>query len=347
MFCTLNAYAADTVPDYSKGPLSGKNLFIPLLLQYNFLALPAKSGKQYDFQYHLSLYYIQDVYYMAEDYKPERFYEKKYIIRDYESCVAELGFAYNIRDYLQIGMEMRLFSYYGGFLDSMIESFHGFLGTENAHRDHFLQNQIYINIPTDNNIGIFLDRSATSFGDIDLWCKQTLYETGSLSIGALGAFKLPTGSLAALSGSGYPDAALGLLLDFRATRYMALYTQAGLVMPFTGKFYTMFNGMIGLELHPWKLFSINIQTNIKTSPISDYSIDYLRNESLATNFKKYTPQINLLAGLVFQYKNFRFQFYFEEDAFIIYQGTDITFNMMISHTFNLKNLNRRKPEYSI
>jgi len=338
--CLLNlsgAFADDTGPDYSKGPLYGKNLFIPLLLHYNFPSLSAKSGQQFDLRYHLSAYYVQDVYYIIYEWPEERIYDKDNVIRDYESNVIELGLSYNYLDRLQFGFDMRLYSYYGGFMDPVIEGFHSLFGFPNAGRDFYLQNQLHVDIPNDNGISIYLDDPATSFGDIDLWGKWTFFEDRKMSLAAMGALKLPTGKLKYLSGSGSVDAAAALLLDYRAAKYFTFFAQSGLVLPFNGKSYTMFNGLIGMELHPWEFLSFNLQSNIKTSPISDYTFDYPRIPSPANNFRKYVPQINLLVGLVFQHKDLKLQFYFEEDAFIVCQGTDITFNIMLSHGINLKN----------
>jgi hypothetical protein len=80
----------------------------------------------------------------------------------------------------------------------------------------------------------------------------------------------------------------------------------------------MFNGLVGFEINPWKLFSLNIQMNIKSSPISVCVF----------------AQTNILAGFIFKLKDFRWQFYFEEDA-ITQQGTDLTVNFMFSHNIPL------------
>ena len=336
LFTALGAHAEDPAANFSKGPLYGKNLFVPYLIHYNFPSLPAKSAEQYELQYHLSLYYVNDVNYANNDYTlydgMERAYSTDNISRDYESCAAEIGLAYTIIKQLQIGVDMRMYSYYGGFLDSIIEWFHGIFGFPNGGREFFLQNQMYINIPNDNGITIHLDKPTVSFGDIDIWGKWTFLENNRLSLGLLGAFKLPTGKLSSLSGSGYPDAALGLLLDFRAARWITLFAQAGAVFPFN-KSYVMFNGMAGLEIHPWPFLSFNMQMNIKTSPISNARSNADNN----TYFRNYAlPQTNILAGVVMRHKSFRWQLYFEEDAFT-FQGTDITFNISFSHTIGLKN----------
>ena len=341
LLCALSTHAEE---NYSKGPLYGKNMYIPFLIHYNFTSLPAKSAEQHELQYHFSMYYIQDVLYHDIDDEfieqwTERIYDTQYISRDYESFAAEFGISYNFLKKFQAGIDVRMFSYYGGFLDPSIETFHGIFSFPNCWRNFFLQNQLYVSIPNENGIVFFLDKPAASFGDIDLWGKWTFFENPRLSLTALGAFKLPTGRLTSLSGSNYSDAALGVLMDFRAYRKTTFYTQAGLVLPFNGKSHPMLNGLLGMEVHPWEMLSFILQMNIKTSPITDNTIEFSWNPDWGTNFMQYSmPQTNLLLGFVIKHKKFRWQFYFEEDA-ITNQGADITFSVMFSHTLNLKSNN--------
>jgi hypothetical protein len=342
LLCLSDVYGEEPLDrDFSKGPLFGKNLYIPFLIHYNFPSLPAKSGERFDLQSHFSVYFTQDARYRTDIPLPGansgRSYDKAHVVRDYEGYTAETGVAYNFFDELQAGVDMRLFLYSGGFLDSFIENFHNAFGFSNGTRELYLHNQIYINIPNDKGSPLFLDKNAVSFGDIDLWCKWTFLENRAVSLAALGAFKLPTGKFELLSGSGYPDAAAGLLLDFRAARFITLYSQAGIVLPFTDKYYPMFNGLLGAEVHPWKAVSFNLQMNIKTSPISDSTIPFGWNEDWGTNFNQFTlPQTNILAGFVIQLNGLRFQVYLEED-FLFNQGSDFTLGIMTSYTINLKN----------
>ncbi|GHV51711.1 hypothetical protein AGMMS49579_07620 [Spirochaetia bacterium] len=329
LLCVQSVFGIETAPDvpkeqrdYSKGPLFGKNLYLPYLIHYNFPSLSARSGKQFDFNYHLSVYIVQDVYYVKNNAFPAdgvRTYDKKNIERDYESIVGEPGVSFNPLRELQVGMDMRIIAYYNGFLDPLLEGFHGAFGFSNGGREYFLQNQLYINIPNDNGISFFLDKNAVSFGDIDLWTKWTFFEHPKVSLAFLGAFKIPSGKLSALSGSGYPDWGLGILSDIRALWWLTAYAQAGVVFPFDMQSYPMFNGLAGVEFHLWDFFSFNLQMNIKTPPISGsiYSL----------------PQTNLLVGFTAAHKDFKWQFYLEEDPFT-YQGTDITFNFLFSHTLH-------------
>ena len=332
---------ADYFPQtFSKGPLFGKNLYIPFLVHYNFTSLPAKSGVKNDFQYHFSVYYGQDSRFRT-DILPEydgRRYNREYVLSDYEGCITEIGAAYNFFREVQAGFNMRLFSYYGGFLDSFVENFHDFFGFSGGARDKFLQNQLYINFPNDNGILLYLNEPVISFGDIDLWCKWTFIENENISLAALGAFKLPTGNLQSLSGSGYPDIAAGLLLDYRVISLLSLYAQAGIVVPFNGKSYPMFNGLLGIEIHPWKIFSFNLQLNIKTSPLSDNTVMFGWNDVWGVNLNQLTlPQTNVLAGIVIQFNKLRLQLYIEEDA-VFNQSNDFTVGITALYTFNIMNL---------
>jgi len=347
LFCAMPVRAQSN-EDFSKGPLSGKNLYIPFLIHYGFPSLPAKSGKRFNLQSHFSVYVTQDARYRTDlrrdDAEEGRNYDKNRIVVDYEGYAAETGIAYNFLDELQAGIFLRFYSFGGGFLDSLTEGFHNRFGFSNGARELFLQNRIYINIPNDKGGPLFLDKSAVSFGDVDLWCKWTFFENRAVSLAAMGAFKLPSGKFEKLSGSGYPDAAAGLLMDFRVAKFLSLYSQAGIVIPFTGKYYPMFNGMIGAEVHPWKTLSFNLQTNIKTSPISDRTIPFGWNDEFGADFYQFNlPQTNLLAGIVIRLNGLRLQVYFEEDL-LFNQGNDYAVCLAASYTVNLKNKKQNKTK---
>lgn len=337
-------HADEPIQTFSKGPLSGKNMYIPFLIHYNFPSLPAKSGVKNDFQYHLSVYYGQDARFridLMDDYEGRR-YDREYVLMDYENCTAEIGVAYNILNKVQAGLDMRLISYYGGFIDPFVESFHQLFNFSGGAREKFLQNQLYINVPNDNGIPMYLDENAVSLGDIDLWCKWTFFENKYISLAALGAFKLPAGKLSSLSGSEYPDIAAGLLLDYRVIRLLSLYAQAGIVVPLNGKSYPMINGLLGAEFHPWKVFSINLQMNIKTSPLSSSEIPFGWNDVWGVKFNQLAlPQTNVLAGIVLQLNKLRLQLYIEEDA-IFNQGNDFTVGISASYTFNIEKFIKSK-----
>ncbi|GMO54285.1 MAG: hypothetical protein Ta2G_13180 [Termitinemataceae bacterium] len=298
-------------------------MFVPYLIFYNFPSLSARSGEQYDLNYHLSFYFVNDSRFKTNNPIPRdsgRTYDTENVDRDYESTIGEAGVSFNPTANLQLGMDMRVMGYYGGIADAAIEKFHGIFGFPNGLRDYFLQNQVYVNIKNEQGLSLFLNKPITSFGDIDLWAKWTFFETKLISLAGLGAFKIPSGKLNALSGSGYPDFGFGAFLDLRAARYLTIYVQAGGVFPFYLKPNPMFNGLLGLEFNRWKYISINAQVNIKSPPI--------------TNDYYWKPQTNILVGFIAELKDFKLQFYFEEDM-ITNQGTDLTLNITLSHKLHL------------
>ncbi len=325
--------------NYSKGPLYGKNMYIPFLIYYNFPSLSAQSGNKYDFNYHITFYYISDFHIEEYSYDDNDDIDVN-IGRDYESLVFESGTSFFILKNLQLGIDLRLISYYGGFLDIVVETFHHTFGFPNAGRDLTDQNQVEIDIENNNNVNLSLNHATVSFGDIDTWLKYTFFEKKWISLAILGAFKIPTGSISQISGSGYPDFAFSLLADFRPVWILSFYLQGGVVFPLDfiipsvpSKPFPMFNGIVGIEVNPFSFFSLIVQFNIKTSALrSNYphwssnfrGVDYLS-----------LPQTNLLVGFVFKYKGFRWQVYFEEDT-ITNAGTDFTINLSFSHTLNLR-----------
>ncbi len=343
LFCSTNIFPLKVKknPNNPKGPLYGKNMYIPFLIYYNFPGISARSQKKHDFNYHMSFYYSNDFHIQQLIRKSDGDLDVN-VGRDYESLVFESGASFFILKNLQIGLDLRLISYYGGFLDNIIEIFHYSFGFPNAGRQYTNQNDVYIDIENNNNVDLSLNHAAFSFGDIDTWLKYTFYEKKWISLAVLGAFKIPTGSVSQISGSGFPDFAVGLLADFRPIWILSFYLQSGIVIPLDLIFqftpsspYPMFNGLAGVELNPFKFFSLIVQFNFKSSPLrSNYphwssafkGADYLS-----------LPQINLLVGFVFKYKDFRWQVYFEEDT-ITNAGTDMTINLSFSHTLNFRKI---------
>ena len=328
------------IRDYSKGPLYGKNMYLPFLIYYNFPGHRATGGGKFEFQYHISLYYSNDFHLNAIYFDEEDNFFGIKLDRDYESFTAELGASFFIIKNLQVGMDIRLIAYYGGFLDNIIQEFHYGLNLPNAGREYTPQDQVYINIFNKNNVRIFLNRPTVSFGDMDLWAKYTFFQKKRIALAVMGVLKIPTGQIRELSGSGFPDFGIALLADFKPIWILSFYLQTGLVVPYDSFLqcvesnpYPMFNGLVGVELNPTKFFSFIVQLNIKSSPMIS-GLPYWRPGFNNIDYLS-LPQINTLVGFIFSYDGFKWQLYVEEDSFTN-AGTDITFNLSFSHTFRLR-----------
>ncbi len=323
--------------DYSKGPLYGKNMYTPLMIYYNFPSISAKKGDNFSISYYLQSFLIQG--FICSDLYMDK-YGNVTGTRDidYESNVLGFGVEFSILRNLQFGIDARVIWYYGGFMDVIIENFHHAFGFPNGGRQYFERNALLINIKNKNGIKLYLDEPNVSFGDIDLWIKWTFFERRFISLAAVGAFKIPTGKLDLLSGSGYPDMATSLIADFRPFWLFSIYLQTGIVLSFDTLIpnnesapFPMFNGILSFELNPFKFFSLIVQFNIKTLPIEGYD-DFLHYD-LGTPFFS-NPQTNILVGFIFEYNNFTWQFYFEEDP-ITNSGTDLTLNLTFKHKIRI------------
>ena len=161
--------------DYSRGPLYGKNVYIPYLIYYSFPGIRASQEKRYSLNYHISTYYSNDFHleqiYLLNNGK----YQVKYG-RDYESLIAEIGLSFTLLKNLTIGIDTRLISYYGGFLDPFIQGFHYAFSLPNAGREYAPQNEVHIDISNNNNIPLYLNEASVAFGDIDTWLKYNFYQ---------------------------------------------------------------------------------------------------------------------------------------------------------------------------
>lgn len=153
--------------NYSKGPLTSKNMYIPYLIYYSPTGQRAAYGKKFTLEYHTSVYFVNDFF--PTNYSHDK--DGNYFITegiDYESLNVEIGASFYILKNLQVGLDTRIYTYYGGFLDNIVQGFHKLFGFPNGGRDWFAQNQVFINIPNKNNVNYHLTKQATSFGDIDL-----------------------------------------------------------------------------------------------------------------------------------------------------------------------------------
>ncbi len=336
---SFSIFSKNYSKDYSKGPLYGKNMYIPYLIFYNFNSNSARSAREWTFSYHISNYYINDCFIL--DPMVSNYNEILYTYgRDYESLVTEIGLSFFWTKTIETGFEIRFYAYYTGFLDIFIQGFHKAFGFPNGSREFLPDNQIFINIENKNGYSLKLNTPLFSFGDIDLWCKWTFFENKIISLAMIGSFKVPSGRSEFLSGSDFPDFGFSLLSDIRPFWLIAFYLQAGIVVPINsltpidGKYVKpMFNGIIGIEFSFTKYFSLLAQFNIKTSPMKG-SFLLLNNLNIITEYLS-SPQTNLLVGFIVKYKDFVWQFYFEEDTFTN-AGVDISFNFMFKQSIRFK-----------
>lgn len=331
--------------DWSKGPLIGRNWYLPFAIYYHYPGYRASPGDRSDFEYRVAQYYTNDYYSIFSSVyqnsltrgQPEAYPSGIYVSRDYESFNLELGCSFRPLRRLALGIDLRLVSYFGGFLDSSIELLHGIFDLPNGFRELSSRGRVLVDMQNSSGVTLSLDHGALSFGDVDLHARYTFLETASMALAGYSAFKVPTGRPGLLSGSGHPDAALGLVADFMPLRFFSWYAHAGLTVPFDAltagsgsRPKPFFVGMAGIELTPARRLSLHLQLNIK-SPTLEPSIEDDLHWIFTESNMLLLPQTNLLAGFSLGAGDSLWQFYLEENTFTS-AGADITFNLAWSRT---------------
>lgn len=312
---------------YSKGPFFGKNIYPLFLIHQHLPGTEAAVKHPGAFTLYNTIYYSQAFSIYALKRNENGGYYPAERVVDFESFVFESGFSYAVNRNLEIGGIWRIISYYGGFLDAFTQNYHNLFGFPNAGRELAPQNEVVIDIRTNNGIDITLNHESVGFGDIDLWGKYHFFGNRYVDSAFQFGIKLPTGNLQQVTGSEAPDFTCGLLLDIYPIKYLSLFFQTGVVVPLNSivpaqyRPYPMFNGLAAIEVSPFRFFSIMAQMNIRTSPVTGDN-KVVNNLGIIAD-KVGSVQTNLLVGIVFQYKQWRFQVYFEEDTFTN-TGTDYT-----------------------
>jgi len=307
------------------GPLWSRSIYPHFLIYYHLPGMQAKIEPEGHLKIGSAFYCAQGfINYETNGGGAETSY---YRLIDYENITIENMLSYSPFSSMELGITLRWIIYYGGFLDMVVQAFHNLWGFPNNNREHFPQNDLFIDIKNKNNITLSLEDPVFGFGDIDLWAKINIWDIDFLVISALCAVKLPTGNLATLTGSGYPDFALALLLDWYIFNNFALYLNIGIIVPYDCLIaetetqpFAMFNGLVAIEYGISDWLSLLAQLNVRTSPIegkiyTSDSIDFFA-----------IPQTDLLIGTVIKTGNLSIQFYFQEDPFT-HNTTDVTFNL--------------------
>lgn len=314
-----------------KGPLWGKNYYVPFLPFYSFPGVDAAPGKKQDLNINLSQYFVQE---MVVEYQVGSGLER---LLDYEGYVLEPTVSYNISDSIEIGLTTRFHFYYGGIYDSVVEAFHGLFNFPNGGRSYYPQDEVYISFHTDSGIDFSLDSSKAAWGESDLFGKWSFFSRSYMDLALFAALKIPTGKMASISGSGYMDIAFAILSDFHITSWLSLYIQNGIILP--GQLFfndrtspvPMYSLLTSIEFILSPVFSLVTQFRLVTSP---YNTGSVIREDTSSSLIFHKPMTNIMVGLVMDVSDFRLQFYFEEDPFTN-NGADLILNISVSKSFNL------------
>ena len=129
---------------------------------------------------------------------------------DGEVVESRMDATYGLTDRLALHGEVAFRSLGAGSLDATIESFHDALGLPNGTRGKLPEDQLLLAYAVEGVTEFRLDRDASGFGDVPLALGYQLRASEAGALSGWLSFKLPTGSVDDLTGSGAVDVALSL-----------------------------------------------------------------------------------------------------------------------------------------
>ncbi len=340
----LQAQALPSWNEPALGPLGGRNVYMPHLAWFSFpadhaFALPHKALVSRS-----ALYYLNEfgAYPSTTGVNAPRYGEDGKLLpesqvdltaMDYESTIFELGADWQFHEMIRICVDWRLHFLYGGFLDSFIEGLHQTFNLSNAGRHYFDQNQVRWNIISKSGFNYSAEGKQIAAGDLDLRSVLTLIQRHSFAMAVGAAFKIPVGDRNLGFGSGYPDIALEVLLDWSPWKRWLFYGNIGLVFPFGGMANIIVQIIPAVEFRVSRAISLVMQMHFQTAAISNSMI--LNHDNFGNVEVFSLMQTDIKVGIKGRHGRFEWQFYFEEDP-ITWEGPDIVFFFGVGYNFSSK-----------
>lgn len=134
------------------------------------------------------------------------------VVLDGESYFLTLSMRHGISDRLELGVDVPLVAHTDGYLDNLIEGWHGAFGISNAKR-RGPSNQLHFQYERAGATVFELRSPAAGIGDVQLSAAIALKRASAgdgRTLALRSSLKLPTGDAGKLLGSGAADFALGL-----------------------------------------------------------------------------------------------------------------------------------------
>ena len=157
---------------------------------------------------------------IADDYYRAAPPDEYRLFVDTESLRVSVDLDWRIASRMQIGMTLPFLKHGGGFLDGVVEGFHGMFNLSNGGREWSPRNDYGVFVVRNRRFWIrSVESAAFRPGDFVVRMKTPLNWDGrDVDLALAGAVKLPTGSLETLTGSGGWDIQAALFATWRPRR---------------------------------------------------------------------------------------------------------------------------------
>jgi len=270
---------------------------------------------------------------VADDYYQAAPPDEYRLFVDTETMRVSVDLDWRIASRLQAGMTLPFLKHGGGFLDGVVEGFHGMFNLSNGGREWSPRNDYGVFVVRDRRFWIrSVESAAFRPGDLVLRVKTPLNLGGkNVALALAGAVKLPTGNLETLTGSGGTDFQAALFATWRPERpkrdmiFHANLSHARLGKPTLGEGFplrSITSLVLAFEYRTTGRLAALVQTQVNIGPFpssrlgplnrtaieATAGVRYALSESvsldmgLTENFSQYqnTPDVGLHAGIAWR-----------------------------------------------
>ena len=149
---------------------------------------------------------------------------------DFEVFMLDIELKKRLFDSLEISMELPLYSYNSGVLDSVLESYHSMFGFPDYGRSRRPKNEYLFVVKHRGKTVIKGESGEIMLGDIKMGLKYNLLDVDPV-ISLYGFIELPTGASKRGYGNGEIDMAVAILVDKKIFDSLDAYMNIGVVFP--------------------------------------------------------------------------------------------------------------------
>lgn len=251
---------------------------------------------------------------------------------------------YGVKPGLQVGLEIPLINFWGGFLDAFVQDFHKFFGFPNAGRDRVPNGEFHYSLRAGERTRFDYPSTRLGLGDISVHVKGQL--TGEdddwPAISWFSELKFPTGKASRGWGSGAPDFGVGMAIDLSWKRLHGYFNWGYYVLGGNSSFDDlMYNQMLAYslagEVSIIDSLSVLVQLNGSTPLLHGTGLDAWDGVPLDLVIGFKGEQRDLLG----EWGDLLWQIAFSED--VTSHGPSVDFTVYMSIGFRFDVFERRRP----
>jgi hypothetical protein len=281
------------LPPYStafpfEGPLQIKNQF-PLFLVAD---PPYLESASYENSFSASLSHSST--FMVRDS------DKWSVNVDLETTEINLRYKRVVADFLELGIDLPILSFNSGFMDDFLKNYHDAFGFSDYGRSSRPENHFSYELGRKGDVIIKGRSGKIGLGDIRLTAKKAILK-GDPCLSIMANMELPTGQASAGFGNGSLDGGVAILMDKNLGKKVKTYFNFGAVFPgdLEGNDVVVLRNFLyggaGIEVAPWKSFSLLGQVMFQSSPFPKTGISSMDRVSALLAFgARYTSGKNSL-----------------------------------------------------